>query len=442
MNILLLTSPEPPNPPMSTVEKKPPLGLGFLATVLDRAGHTVYFSDEYLAPTGILEGDFLMKKKIDAVGIYANTICYGSTLKMFETLHSLRSDGRWRGKIVVGGPHTSVGLESIPDYVDHVVIGEGEEILLDIVEGRVEERVVRGRKVADLDRLPFPAWDRFIYLPYQWRDRFSGAFPLYNMNTSRGCPFDCTFCSVNAVWGRTYRYMSAERIVEEIQYLQKYYGARGIYFREDNFTLNKERTRQFCRLLLKKGLDIKWLCETRIDSLTDPDDLELMARSGCELFYIGVESGSQRMLDYYRKGFSVEQVAAAFELIGKAGIKTYASFIEGVPGETDGDRRQTRRLIERIRPDFVGINPYVGIPGSRIYNQVKKNRQYIHENRWGVLYVEGHNERIDRYMNGNPAHKVPGSRRRRRPLILKLLAYLFRENFKIFGKIKRYMEKI
>jgi O-antigen biosynthesis protein len=166
MNVLFLTSPEPRQTPVSVAEKLPPLGLGFMMALLKRAGHRVHFSDEFLRPTGILETGFLRRHHIDLVGIYANTICYPGTLRLLNTLQAMRDRGEWRGHIAVGGPHTSVAPDTIPAFVDFVVVGEGERAVMDLADGRMPgERIVRGSMVPDLDELPFPAWEDFIHLP-------------------------------------------------------------------------------------------------------------------------------------------------------------------------------------------------------------------------------------------------------------------------------------
>ena len=108
--------------------------------------------------------------------------------------------------------------------------------------------------------------------------------------------------------GKTYRYMSAERVVQDIEFMIKHHGARGIYFREDHFTLNKQRTIDFCESLLKKNIEIDWFCETRVDQLDDFEYQKLMKDAGCRVFYIGVESGSPRMLEFYKKGETREAV--------------------------------------------------------------------------------------------------------------------------------------
>lgn len=406
MNILFLTSPAPQKAAFSTSEKRPPIGLGYLMSVVREKGHLVFFSDEYLRKTTLLETGFLNSQRIDCVGIYANTVCYPETLKILKQLQKKREKREWSGKIIVGGPHTSVGLTTIPEYVDHIVIGEGEITLPKILAGQINERVVVGEKVTDLDTLPMPAWDKFIFLPYEWTISWYSCLPVYTFNTSRGCPFLCTFCSVKAIWGREYRFISAERIIADIQHMVKHYGAQGIYFREDNFTFNTKRVVELCELILKKNLAFDWFCETRVSSILDVEILKLMAKAGCRVFYIGVESGSPKILHMLNKGISIENIEKAFAITKQVGIKTYASFIVGIPGETADDLRMTNALIKQIQPDFICKNVYVGLPGSEMYEYIKERKLYEHKDDSGILYPSGYKKRARKYYNRDPYYRV------------------------------------
>jgi len=404
--ILLATSAAPSQSPFSTIEKRPPIGLGFLISVLRNAGHEVFFIDNYLQPNNFLETDYLQRNKIDYVGIYANTICYRDTLRMFYKLDYLRRTGRWRGKIMVGGPHTTVALHTIPDFVDYIIQGEGERAILDIVEDKVKDRVVRYPTIKNLDELPMPAWDYFIRQPYKWGVEWFRETPVFTLNTSRGCPFKCTFCSVMSIWGKQYTYFSAERIVSDIEYLIKNYGAKGFYFREDNFTLNKKRLTTFCNLLIEKKINIPWACETRVNTI-DREIVELMHSAGARAFYFGVESGSQKILDFFKKDITIEQTRDAFRLCHEFGIKTAASVIVGVPPETEDDIVQTIRLVEEIKPTVTWYNVFVGIPDSELYKYVKKNKLYEFADDRGLLYLKGHNERVRRFYGNQWNAYVP-----------------------------------
>lgn len=389
MNILFATSAAPARSPFFTEEKMPPLGMGTLMS-LARGAHKVFFVDNYLSPSGFLEDGFLLREGIGLVAIHANTVCYRDTLRMLDALQKMREKGAWKGKIAVGGPHASVAVETIPDFVDHVVQGEGERAIGGIIDGSAIRRVIRTERIEDLDSLPFEPWDIFARLPYDFSCDWLDVAPVFPMNTSRGCPFGCSFCSVGSVWGGRHARASAERVVSEIEYLVKDFGARGIYFREDDFTLDARRTDEFCRSLTKRRLGIQWACESRVDALCDEDVVEALGSAGCRAVYLGVESGSQRMLDLLNKGITVGQIERAVLLCRKHDIRVYCSLIAGVPGETYRDYTATRRLMERLKPYRHAFNVFVGIPGSPLYGLMKENGLYEHKDDLGLLYPPGY----------------------------------------------------
>lgn len=405
MNVLLTTSAAPLMSPFFTNEKRPPLGIGYLISVLRKAGHNVFFIDNYLRPSDFLESGYLLDNEINLVGIYANTICYRDTRCMLHKLQQMREHKIWRGKIAVGGPHTSADLESIPGFVDHIVIGEGERAILDIVEGTTD-RIIRKEPIRDLDELPMPAYDYFVDLPYDFSVQWFSEQPVFTMNTSRGCPFQCAFCSVGSVWGHRYRYFSAGRVIEEVKYLAERYEAEGIYFREDNFTVNRQRVIDFCQGLHKANLDVRWMCETRIDAL-DHDLLKLMHQAGCRALYIGVESGVQRLLDFMNKGITIKQTEAVFRWCNELGINTYASFIVGVPTETSQEREQSIEFSQKIKATTCCFNVFVGIPRSPLYDHVLEHSldEYIDDR--GLVYLQGHDQLVERFYGGNPRAKIP-----------------------------------
>jgi len=433
MNVLLTNAPAPRWTPFFTNEKLPPLGLGFLASSLRAAGHRVFFIDNYLRPTRFVREGFLNRNRIDLVGLYISTVCFQEALKILRAIQRQRRIGRWRGMIAVGGPHVSVAPETIPHWVDYVVAGEGERAIVDIADGACRERFLKNPPERDLDRLPPPAWDLFAPLPYQGAVSWTRSKYVFSMNTSRGCPFKCTFCSVQGVWGRTYRSFSAERVLDDIQRLVRDYDAKGICFREDHFTLSRRRTVDVCEGLLERNLKIGWVCETRADSV-DRELLALMKRSGCKTLYVGVESGSPRMLELLRKGETVEDFRNLFRWARELGVQTSASFIVGVPGETPDDRRLTTQLAAEIKPDVAGFNVFLGLPGSPLYDQLKTSGDYSYRDRSGILYVHRHNVLMAKYHGYQPRMRVP------RPVYVagfETFDFLRRFALRVEGKIRR-----
>lgn len=405
MNILLVTSAAPMRSAFSTVEKKPPLGLGTLISLLRERNYKVFFIDNYLTPSNFIEVDFLQMNNIDYIGIYSNTICFSDTLRMFTAINNLRAGGKWNGKIIVGGPHVSVGLETIPEYVDYVVQGEGENALLSIIEGREKDRIVKNKRIEDIDYLPFQPWDIFSRLQYDFSCEWFETKPVFPLNTSRGCPFHCNFCSVGAIWGNKYTFFTPDRIIAEIEFLVNNFGAKGIYFREDNFTFSRSRVEEFCRKLVKKNLRLDWACESRVETLCDERLVREMSKSGCRAVYLGVESGSQRMLDILDKKIKVKQIENAINLCKKYNIRAYCSLIAGVPGETYQDYLMTIDLMQNLKPYKYSFNIFVGLPGSKLYDRVLDSKQYEFKDENGLLYLPGFHIK-SKYFYGIDSHEL------------------------------------
>ncbi len=390
MNILLVTSASPDKSPFFTNEKRPPLGVGSIISALRLKGHNVFFIDNYLSPSPFIHEGFLQKNSIDFVGVYTNTICYRDSLRMFSEMDQLREKQLWNGKIIAGGPHTSVAPDTIPDYVDYVVQGEGELAIFDIIQDAPSERIIRKERIKNLDSLPFQPWDLFTEMPYDLSCPWLDIQPIFTMNTSRGCPFQCSFCSVHSVWGKECTLLSAPRIIEEIEYVITTFGVKGVYFREDNFTMNNKRIEEFCELVLKKNLRFSWACESRADTLCDKNLLQLMHRAGLSAVYIGAESGSQRILDMLNKKISVENIEQSIRLCKKYNIKTYCSLIIGIPGETTKDYLMTENLIQKLKPFQHFYNVFVGIPKSQLYQYIVKNNLYEFMDDIGLVYLPGY----------------------------------------------------
>jgi radical SAM superfamily enzyme YgiQ (UPF0313 family) len=259
-----------------------PLGLGYIAAVLEKH-HDVKVTDvwaEGLDNDGLRRIVSCMRPEI--VGLTSATPAFQVAIEIAQTVKQVSKDI----VVVIGGAHSN----AMPAYplkygcFDISVYGEGERTAIELwdridegksyddVKGisfREKERIVVNPKrefIEDLDELPFPARHLFPMDKYPTSPHLSVA-PTYTIGTSRGCPFSCAFCSNNVAFGRKYRFRSSKNVVDEIELLISQYAAKGVYFREDIFTANKQRVLDVCNEIVKRSLDFKWETECRVDTI-------------------------------------------------------------------------------------------------------------------------------------------------------------------------------
>jgi anaerobic magnesium-protoporphyrin IX monomethyl ester cyclase len=216
--------------------------------------------------------------------------------------------------------------------------------------------------VENLDELPLPAhhllpldkyWMPFLGKRYVW------------VLANRGCPFRCTFCFESVVWGRSFRFRSAESILEELLLLQRL-DVSNILFLADLFTYDRKNVLKLCELIIKKGLKFRWTCNSRVDTI-DAEMLSMMKKAGCWLIAVGIESGSQAILDASLKDTSVPQARHAIEMIHHTGIKCWGYFMIGLPGETQETVRETVQLAKSLPLDLALFHVAVPYPGTDFY---------------------------------------------------------------------------
>ncbi|MFZ5993903.1 MAG: B12-binding domain-containing radical SAM protein [Thermodesulfobacteriota bacterium] len=406
--VLLLTAPrpEPGYSPLHFGDNRPPQGLGYLAAYISQKGHEAGILDLYAFGGGNVENnpfvnqeeigeqlsldldDYITKFQPNYIGMYIHTMSFEPACQL-----SRRLKESYPGiKQVCGGPHPTLLPESIPDTFDHVVMGAGEYVLLDIIEGRTTDRVIQGRslKSDDLERLPWPDFDLFFGKPYNWGLKLfnKDVSPVFTISTSRGCPFRCRFCGVKYIYPH-YNTISAQHIFDRMIGLSRQYGVKTFYFREDNFTANLHRLDQFCDLIVENGADFQWVCESRVKELA-PRAIAKMARAGCLGLYIGCESGSPAVLERMRKDETVEDFKEKFPILHEHGINTYTTWVYGTPGETSSDRKRTDKLIDILSPKKVDRFVYLGIPRSEFYDQLLSQREYEFMDKSGFIYPKGY----------------------------------------------------
>lgn len=416
---VLLTKPPVGNYPLGYDLYPPmiPIGLGFLAHALQDQNVDYVVCDNYLQ--SFYSRRWESSAFLSLLKDYRPThICVTSmSVEWPEALELIRLTRNVlpESKVLVGGPHANFAAQEISTVSDFVVVGEGERALPDIIAGTVGPEYRKGNIVEypfikPLDSLVETSTGRTRMIP--WHDFSPISYdlsmpwwglekkPVVNLNTSRGCPFSCKFCSILGPWGRGFRYFSGEVIVDEIEYLQREFGVKGICFREDNFTVLRSRVESICELLINHETAIDWAAEARVDSI-DESLASLMSRSGCKGILFGVESGSERMLKAMKKDITKKDTRNAFLLCKLFGIKTYASVVYGLPGELPEDRIATKEFLEEISPDFLEESIYLGIPGSSYYSELRRSGEYEFFDEVTLhIYPHGFKELHDQLVSG------------------------------------------
>jgi radical SAM superfamily enzyme YgiQ (UPF0313 family) len=368
-----------------------PMGLAFIAAAVREAN----IADVEIIDAAALnysETDLishLQKSKPDIVGISILTPMY---VRAQETIAIVKKTLE-KAIIIVGGPHVTVFPEitlNENNDIDIAVFGEAEQTIVELINHFKGKGTLKGIKgIAykaedkvyinearplknDIDNLPLPARDLLPMKSYKPAPTYFKKLPSYLILASRGCPFNCAYCS--KVSGKIYRKHSIKRIITEMKLLIDEYGAKDIIFRDDTFTVDREHVIKLCNEIIKEGINkkIEWSCMTRVN-LVDKELLELMKKAGCWSIHYGVESGNQRLLDLIDKGITLEQVKKAFKLTREAGIEIKAFFMLGLPTETKEESMKTIEFSKEIDPDWVQFTITTPYPGTKLYDITKKD---------------------------------------------------------------------
>lgn len=376
----------------------PPLGLAYIAAVLERSGHAVQIFDRDV----VLRKEGLDFAKTDAVMLEAirrfapDYIGISATTPNMIDVHAISRLLKERFPsvpLVIGGPHATAlpgeALEECP-ALDLAMFGEGEETWCDLLSGTARAAVkgmayrdggkviVNDRRphIQDLDSLPFPAHHLLDMDFYLRPSRFTSrnlSLRTTSIFTARGCPYRCTFCAGPVVFPGKVRYHSTERVIAEIDNLVNRYHVEALYFAEDMFLASKKRAVELLEAFLRQpwAKRLKWFAQARVNVI-DPAMLDLMKRAGCVGVEYGFESGSQRILDAMNKVSKVEDNVKAALLTKKAGLRFQANIIAGYPGETKEDFAETITFLRRIKPSNVGFNVFMPLPGTAVYKKLKE----------------------------------------------------------------------
>ncbi len=326
----------------------PLLGLIYLGTILKQHGHQVEIYNEDIHMPNY------SKIKADLIGISILTV---TAKRGYEIADMFPKE-----KVIIGGIHASLLPEEAIQHARQVVIGEAENVILDIVEGRLTDPIVKGSPVEELDSLPYPDFSLI-----KGHKKYSMIIPI---STSRGCPYDCSFCTVTKLFGRRYRFRSAENVMGEIKTKK----GRRIFFCDDNFTANPKRTDILFDLLKKNNIK-KWACQVRCDVAKDEGLVSRMRQAGCDVVCVGFESINPKTLVDYNKNQSVEEIVEAIQSFHRYNIKIHGMFVFGGDHDTQKTVWETLRFALKHSIDTIQMMILTPFPGTQVHEKLKSEER-------------------------------------------------------------------
>ena len=384
---IVFIEPRAPNIHIFSQFPLPRLGVLILGTMMENRGWEVEVFVEDLRAI-----DYASVASADLVGISTIT---STAPRAYAIADRVRSMGI---PVIMGGPHVTYLAAEALEHADYIVRGEGETPLMSFVDaweaGEACEAVPGLSYMAggilretpappprqDLDSLPFP--DLRLLKPDR-HARFSPPVPIL---TSRGCPFDCSFCAVTGMFGRRFRFRSADNIIEE---LRRYDGSgRAVFFYDDNFTADPRRAKELLRSMIRERFRFQWSTQVRADVARDPELVGLMKKAGCHTVYIGFESVNPESLAEMRKKQTVADLVDAARVLRRNGIRIHGMFVLGFDEDDWTTVKKTVKFAKKARLSTTQFLILTPLPGSELYDKIQsQHRLRFHD--W-ALYDAHH----------------------------------------------------
>ena len=333
----------------------PLLDFGYLAGILRRSGHTVEYKNVSLVENPDCDLIFIHSSIVD----YKNEIAHIQSLKKGT-----------RAKIGVIGPFASAMPQLYSD-ADFIIIGEPEATASGISDGVIPSGIVKSEVIYDLDKLPFPDWDGFPISNYSYRPTLKET-PFLTIQSSRGCPYSCSYyCPYTVIQGTKYRARSPANVVDEIVYLKNKYGVKALQFRDPIFSFDQSRVEKIANEIISRNIDIKWLCETRLD-LVDKDLLNAMYNAGLRAINVGIESFNEDVLKKSkRKPVSSRHQEEMINFCRQKGIKVLAFYILGLENDNRESILETIKYAKKLNTYLAQFTISTPYPGTKYYEETK-----------------------------------------------------------------------
>lgn len=327
-----------------------------LGGILKQAGHEVEVYEELNAKVEI-------EKLLDTTDVFSFYVMTSTAPRAYELADLVHA--RSKARVLMGGYHVTAMPQEAMQHADQIIVGEGEQVILDVVEGRITDRLVHGIPNCDLDKVPFPDYS-ILKTPCD----------CANVLTTRGCPFRCSFCTTSRMFA-PYRQRSVENVMAEIR-MYKNMGFQYMNFEDDNFTADKERAKEICRRMIREGLVFK---ETfffgRTDLARDEELLQLLHDAHLTRVLIGIESLNQEALDSVGKGQNIEDIRRAAKACADHGIRLIASIVLGIDADNAEDMRRSVEFAKSVHAYQLQCAILTPYPGTPVYEQYKREGRII-----------------------------------------------------------------
>ena len=377
----------------------PPLGLAYLAAVLEKDNHRVQIIDANILriKSEKIASSFVFKP--DLIGISVNIVNYRESIECATLLKSAYPNT----PIIFGGPYCSALAKSILEKtlaIDAIVIGEGENTLLEIAEAsgkknmfvnikgvayRDNGQIIHNRPrslIENLDDIPFPAYHLLPH-PKVYKTH-SRSWPVGYVTTSRGCPYQCTFCNRN-IFGTFWRPHSVNRVIAEIEYLIGRYGIKQLDILDDNFTFDTDRARRILEVLVQRSfkLHINLQNGVRVDKV-DEDLLLKMRKAGVSNIRFGIETANHDIQKRVKKNIDLKRAVSLTKTARSLGMVTYGFFMIGLPGDSSETMKQTIEFAINMNPHFANFSICIPFPGTELFEEIKKKGEFLEDVENGI----------------------------------------------------------
>ncbi len=377
---LLFIEPKTENLHIYSKFNLPRLGSALLATIMHKRGYHVRVC-------------YMTEKEIYKKNISADMIALSTITTTAPAAYKIAQFYKNKGiPIVIGGPHVTFCPEEALQHADYCIRGEGETALPKLISAlnlkkslktvpglvwKIKDKIQQNQCAApvyNLDRLPFPDLSLIEYGHSTYR-RNPFKKKIIPIQTSRGCPFDCTFCSVTGMFGKKYRYRSTENIINELQQYdpKKHY----IFFYDDNFSANRKRTKELLHKMIQLKLRFKWSTQVRADIAKDGDLLKLMRQAGCRVLYIGFESCDENALAEMHKSQSLKDMILSIKEIKKQNIYIHGMFVFGFDADTLQSVNSTINFAISQPIDSAQFLILTPLPGTVFYTKLIQDQRII-----------------------------------------------------------------